>query len=286
MHLLQLAREQLETRRTSKDDMKVTVTEPVLEPKTIEFYRAALHLLKRAEIPFLVGGAYAFARYTGIERHTKDFDLFLRKDDYESAERVFRDAGYHAELTFPHWLGKAFFENDYIDLIYSGGNGIAVVDDLWFDRAVDGIVFDEAVRLIPVEEMICSKAYIMERERFDGADISHLIRARAEQIDWDHLLVRFGDFWRVLLAHLTLFGFSYPTERHRVPQVVIQSLADRLRNESPDPDAERVCQGTILSRKQYLVDVGRLGYLDARLAPRGRMSEAEIAHWTDAIESD
>ena len=29
-------------------------------------------------MPFLVGGAYAFARYTGIERHTKDFDVFVR----------------------------------------------------------------------------------------------------------------------------------------------------------------------------------------------------------------
>jgi hypothetical protein len=30
--------------------------------------------LRDAEIPFLVGDAYALARYTGIERHTIDPD--------------------------------------------------------------------------------------------------------------------------------------------------------------------------------------------------------------------
>ena len=32
-------------------------------------------------MPFLVGGAYAFERYTGIARHTKDFDLFIHPRD-------------------------------------------------------------------------------------------------------------------------------------------------------------------------------------------------------------
>ena len=39
------------------------------------------------------------------------------------------------------------------------------------------------MRLIPVEEMIWSKGLIMERERFDGADVTHLIRARTATCD-------------------------------------------------------------------------------------------------------
>jgi hypothetical protein len=45
----------------------------------------------------------------------------------------------------------------------------------------------------------------------------------------------------------------------------------------------RVCDGTLLSRQQYLIDINERGYADGRLAPRGEMSTAEIAHWTSAI---
>jgi hypothetical protein len=37
------------------------------------------------------------------------------------------------------------------------------------------IILDTPVRIAPLEEIIWQKAYIMERERFDGADIAHLL---------------------------------------------------------------------------------------------------------------
>ena len=53
----------------------------LVDPQAREFYVAALAALNAAGLPYLVGGAYAFARYTGIERHTKDLDLFVRRAD-------------------------------------------------------------------------------------------------------------------------------------------------------------------------------------------------------------
>ena len=50
-----------------------------------------------------------------------------------------------------------------------------------------------------------------------------------------------------------------------------------------DPSADRTCRGTLLSRAQYLPDIGWWGYQDARLPPEGRMTAEEIAHWTAAI---
>ena len=41
-------------------------------------------------------------------------------------------------------------------------------------------------------------------------------------------------------------------------------------------------QGTLISRAQYLVDVERWGYVDARLAG-GHMAQADVDLWTDAI---
>jgi hypothetical protein len=132
--------------------------------------------------------------------------------------------------------------------------------------------------------MIWSKAYVMERERYDGADIAHLIRACGSRLDWQRLLDRFGPHWRLLLSHLTLFGFIYAAQRDLVPAWVMDDLLERLRQEIHTPAPEHdICSGTLLSREQYLVDIQQWSYRDARLIPVGNMSEKDTAIWTEAI---
>jgi hypothetical protein len=262
------------------------VPETVLDEKSIRFYRHALSILSDAGVPHLVGGAYAFARYTGIERHTKDFDIFIRREDFQRAAWAFQKEGYKAELTFPHWLGKAYKGDDFVDLIYSAGNGVARVDDTWFEHAVSEKVFGVNVQLIPAEEMIWSKGLIMERERFDGADVAHVIRAVGDKLDWNRLLERFGENWRALYAHLVLFGYIYPSDREKVPAAVMNELLQRVRGETEAGNArDKVCNGTIISRQQYLKDIGEWGYRDARLA-YGLMNEEEVEQWTAGIAVD
>ena len=116
---------------------------------------------------------------------------------------------------------------------------------------------------------------------------SKLLRSCARELDWQRLLRRFGENWRVLFAHLVLFGFIYPAERDLVPRAVMAELTARLADESAtDPPQGRVCCGTLLSRAQFLVDVGRWGYADARLEPRGCMTPEQIESWTRAIAGD
>ncbi|HEX6899666.1 MAG TPA: nucleotidyltransferase family protein [Thermoanaerobaculia bacterium] len=262
----------------------------LLSEDTIEFYRQAMRALESGGVPFLVGGAYAFARYTGIERHTKDFDVFVKPEDFDRALEVLGRQGWKTERTFEHWLGKAYHGDDFVDVIFSSGNGVARVDDLWFEHAVEGEVLEMPVKLIPAEEMIWSKSLIMERERFDGGDVNHILHARMDEIDWDRLLRRFDDdgAWRVLLAHLSLFGFVYPGEATRIPYAVIGILTQRLRRGTAEAGAEdeKLCRGTILSRSQYLIDIHAWGYEDARLEPKGNMTAEEIQKWTAAAEED
>jgi hypothetical protein len=67
----------------------------------------------------------------------------------------------------------------------------------------------------------------------------------------------------------------------------MRDLTDRLRAElEAPPPPDRVCRGTLLSRAQYLVDIERFGYLDARLEPGVAMTEEDIAHWTAAIQAE
>lgn len=254
-------------------------------PDAEAVYRHVLEALREGGIEFLVGGAYAFTRYTGIERSTKDFDVFVRYTDRHRALDALADAGFDTEETFPHWLAKAFWGDDFVDIIYSSGNGVAPVDDGWFAHAPEADVLGLRVKISPPEEMLWSKAFVMERERYDGADVIHLLRAGAATLDWDRLLHRFGSHWRVLLSNLVLFGFVYPGERARIPRRVMDALLAHLAGEldAGDPDAAKLCQGTVVSRQQYLIDVHEWGYTDGRLRPRGNMTAEEIAHWTAAI---
>jgi len=267
-----------------------TLLAPSLEeevpPATATFFRRALQTLIDAKVPFLVGGAFAHACFTGIRRPTKDLDLFIRREHYDRVAALMEAQGWRAEFSYPHWLAKVFAGEDFIDLIFNSGNGLTPVDDRWFrgNRQVD--VLGVPVLLANMEDGLLSKAFIMERERYDGADVAHLLQANAEHLDWPGLLERFGAHWRVLLAHLTLFGYIYPGERHRIPRWVMDKLIARLAEETrvaPSADAH-VCAGTLLSREQYLHDVERLGYVDGRLTPASTMTPEDVAVWTDAIK--
>jgi len=202
--------------------------EEEVEPATAAFYRRALQVLADAGVPFLVGGAFAHACYTGIRRSTKDLDLFIRREHFDQVARMAQAEGWRTELTFPHWLAKVHAGEDFIDLIFNSGNGVTPVDDRWFKDNPQADVLGVPVLVANMEDSFLSKAFIMERERYDGADIAHLLQANAEKMDWGGLVNRFGRNWRVLLAHLTLFGYIYPGERHRIPEYVMDDLLARL----------------------------------------------------------
>jgi nucleotidyltransferase DUF2204 len=243
-----------------------------------EFYRHVLDCLHAGGVRYLVGGAYALECFTGIGRETKDIDLFVAPAECDAALRLLERAGYATEMTSPVWLAKARCDDDFVDVIFSSGNGIAEVDEDWFRHAEEGEVLGVRVQLCPAEEMIWSRSWVMERERFDGADVVHLIRARGPRMDWHRLLARFGAHWRVLLAHLVLFGFVYPGERGAVPEWVMRELVQRLDRElAAPPSAQRLCLGTLLSRYQYQVDLGRWGYRDGRIRPNGRLTRQQAA---------
>lgn len=258
-----------------------------LSDETAAFYRSAMSTLQRAGVRFMIGGAYALACYTGIERHTKDLDLFIAYDDLEDALRVLDADGFRTEQTHPHWLAKVLRDSDSIDLIFASGNGAVYVDETWFTHAQQTKVLEVETLLCPPEETLMMKAYVMERERYDGADIAHILRSCAGTLDWEHLINLFGPHWRILYSYLILFGFIYPSKRDAVPHWVMRDLGERLERElKSEPPAEPICRGTLLSRAQYLTDIQEHGFKDARMWPEGSMTKDEIDQWTRAIDQD
>ncbi len=262
--------------------MSFSPTHSMVETPSRAFYREAMEMLNRAGVPFLVGGSFAFLHQSGIDRSTKDLDLFVRPEDIHKLLEASASAGYSADLS-SHWLAKIRSKDAFIDVIFNSGNGMARVDDGWFEHSRVREVLGMEVRIAPAEESLWSKSFVMERERFDGADVAHIILTHGDKLDWKRVLQRFGPHWRILLAHVTLYGFIFPSERSKVPMWLMEELVGRLREEIGAPDAEEpVCYGTLLSWSQYLGDVFGGSFRDARIRPYGTLTPDEVARWTAA----
>ena len=116
-----------------------------LSRQAATFYGHVLDSMAEAQIPFLIGGAYALQRLTGIVRHTKDLDVFVRPQDAERTLTVLARLGWRTELTFPHWLGKVYHDDDFCDVIFASGNGVCTVDDLWLEHALPAEILGERI---------------------------------------------------------------------------------------------------------------------------------------------
>ncbi len=252
--------------------------------RAADVYRSILWNLRESGIPYLVGGTYALEHHADLVRETKDLDLFVRRADWSRVEETLGPHGIRCELVYTHWLGKAHEDGHFVDLIFAGGNGLVEVDDDWLAHGVPSVILEVPVHLVAAEEMIWSKAFVMERERYDGGDVTHIILKSGHQIDWVRLIRRFAEQAAVLLSHLVIFQFVYPGHRSIIPDWVMDELWHRTRLTPEHPD--RLCRGTLISREQYLLDITRWGYLDARAMPVGRMTTQQIQEWTEAIAKD
>jgi len=230
-----------------------------------ETYAEALHLLNESGIRYVVSGAVALGYYTGLWRNTKDLDLFLVQKDLTAALTVMATHGYTVGTPAPHWLANAIKGNYYVDLIHGFGGWRAAVDDVWYERGPKSTLLGQSVRVAPVEELIWIKSYVAHRERFDAADILHLIQACHQKLDWQHLIDRYGPCWEVLLFYLNLYEFAYPTCRSDIPAWVRQQFRERWRISRREPVRQpAVTQGTLLDRFSYLIDLDE-GLVDGRL---------------------
>jgi len=226
------------------------------------FYIAALKKLIDSGIQFMIGGTYAFTEHTGIKRETKDLDIFCKAGDYPRILKVFEEYGYKTQIIDARWLAKASHKDHYIDLIFASRTDLATVDDSWFKHAPEGNIFHLPVKLIPPEELIWSKAYIQHREKFDGADVNHIILKQGQSLDWQRLLMRMEAHWEVLFSHLINFRFVYPSERDIVPKWLMEELLSRSQQQLTLPNPQdKVCRGHLLANGQYDIDFEKWGFL-------------------------
>lgn len=227
------------------------------------FYREALEGLNESGAGYMLGGAFALFHHTGIYRDTKDLDVFCRSIDYPKILKYFSDKGYKTELTDARWLAKVFKGDYFIDIIFDTVNNICTVDDSWFDRAAKGEFADMPVLFLSAEELIWCKIYVQNRERFDGADVNHIILKTGKNLDWKRILMRMEQHWHLLLAQILTFQFVYPSDfANTVPKWLFDELMRRAGEQyDVPPSIARICRGPIIDQTQYGVDIREWNYM-------------------------
>lgn len=247
------------------------IGEAEFKPGQAQLFAEALSTLEAAGVPVLIAGAFASHAYSGIWRNTKDLDLFLRSGDVHTALRALGEAGFETELRDPSWLAKAWKDPYLIDLIFGNGNRVLQVDDSWIDRGRPIEICGVRTRLIALEDLIASKLFVAKRDRFDGADVAHLIRSRGREIDWERVLERLPEDRLLLLWHLVFFLYVYPGHAELVPHDLVHRLMEEMNRLWDDPVDERSFRGTVVDHVAFAIDVADWGYDDPR------PSEAAVA---------
>jgi predicted nucleotidyltransferase len=233
-------------------------------PPAEAFYSEVLQLMARSEIPFLVSGTYALASYTGIDRPTKDVDVFAKAGDALRMLSYFREHDFDVETVDERWLNRITRGELFVDIITNMPTVTTHVTDEWFERAPKTELFGATVRLVPPTQFIWSKIFVQDHHRYDGADVAHVILKCHDTIDWEKLLSHMELYWEVLLIALLNFRFIYPSERDCVPKWLMDELLERLREQSAvKPPSKKVCRGRIFSPRDYAMDVDQWGFSEA-----------------------
>ncbi len=245
-------------------------TAPEFAPEQRALFREVLELFNNRGVPYVVSGAFALQFHTGIYRDTKDLDLFLRSEDVPYALRVLHDDRFETQIADPVWLAKAHRGDFFVDLITGMSNGAIVVDQSWIDRAKPSTIVGVPARVLAAEELIASKVFVTRRERFDGADIVHVIYGTRGRLDWQRILQLVGEHWGVLLWVLVLFQYVYPAHTDYVPRAIWGDLLDRFQRELQHPNSGARFRGSLIDENMFAIDVKEWGLEDILAEYRAR----------------
>jgi hypothetical protein len=252
-------------------------TEPELHPDQERLYQDVLRLLKKHGIPHVISGAFALQEHTGVRRPAKDLDIFLTAESAAAALGLLDKHGFRCEVCDPVWLAKAHRDDFFVDFIIGMSNAAIIVTDSWIARGRPATVVGIQTNILAAEELLASKLFVVRRERFDGADIAHIIYATAGQLDWSRILELSGAHWEMLFWSLVLFRYIYPAQSQYVPLVVWTQLVNRLMLRLLNPDSTARFRGSLVDENMFAIDVKEWGLDD--LLSEYRACRARKIEW-------
>ena len=260
-----------ELRPKSPVSSSLTTALPVfLQPEAERLYREVLTALNEHNVSYAIAGAVALEKYTGIWRATKDLDLFIESHNVRKALNHLRRHGFLCEILDPVWLAKARRGEYFVDLISGMSNGVIMVDESWMRRTQPAIIVGVETRIISPEDLIASKLFVTRRERFDGADIAHIIYRTRGELEWERLLELSGEHWEILLWALMLFRYVYPAHSDYVPNTLWQDLLSRYLQLVQQKDPNAPFRGSLVDENMFSIDMKDWGLEDLQSGFRTR----------------
>src|SRR3954453_17011256 len=138
--------------------------------------------LRRAEVPFLLGGSLAsWARGGPETRH--DLDLVIKPEDVDRATAALVETGMRAEDPPEGGLVKAWDGDTLIDLIFSP-KGTRVDDDL-IERGQVMSVLGMEMRVMALEDVLVTKLMALSEHSLRYESLLAIARALREKVDWE-----------------------------------------------------------------------------------------------------
>ncbi len=181
--------------------------------------------------------------YAGLWRNTKDMDFYVRPRDRERMMQLLLDADlrdYYEKLAYDrNWIFRTYKADTIVDLMWGMANQRAWVDDGWLQGPIaeaDGLEF----RLLPPEEALWSKLYVMQRDRCDWPDSFNVLRGIGPQLDWKHLIRRTEKDARLLAGLLCVYAWLCPEGARELPEWIWSEFGI---GKPEEPCDEQVSQG-------------------------------------------
>jgi Nucleotidyl transferase of unknown function (DUF2204) len=216
-----------------------------------QLYLRVIREAHRRGLRFALGGGLAASAYTGVWRNTKDLDLFVLPRDRELFVELLTSLGmedYYDRLPYDRtWIYRGFQDDQIVDVIWEMANHRASVDEVWLETGPCLKLDGEPVPLVPPEESLWTKLYVVQRERCDWPDALNLLSSLGPDIDWDRLLARLGPDSPLLAAVLTVFAWVFPQRASDLPEWIWE----RLQLRRPDPAEPRA---HLLDSRPWLVN--------------------------------
>jgi hypothetical protein len=110
-------------------------------------------------------------------------------------------------------------------------------------------------QIISAEDLIASKLFVTRRERFDGADIAHIIYRTRGRIEWERIFQLAGEHWEMVLWALVLFRYVYPAHSGFVPAPLWQDLLSRYMHLVQHPDPQAPFRGSLIDENMFSIDL-------------------------------
>ena len=216
-----------------------------LPPAQLKFYEEVLDAATHTGEKFALGGAFAWAAYSGYLRNTKDIDLYVpesKKEIFIAAVKSVGAVDYYDTLAYDRgWIFRST-KNEYIaDLIWAMANYVRPIDDDYFRGDTMMTLLGREHVVIPAEELLMNKLYIMQRSRCDWFDVFNVLYGLEETLDFDRFIYKMGENKALLASALGVFCWLCPARTKLFPKSIWQMLGIREpKRDGPDIDLTRV----------------------------------------------